>query len=218
MLSPAKIHKSIVFVGKFNPAIFQPSWFSLQKLISYSDGESAGVNIIHPDVVNFNLNWCSVEIARERAVFATNQENAFELIRDLSIGTFRLLSHTPINQLGINTEMHFQMRSVSEWHSIGHQMAPKEQFWSDTLINPGMLCVAIQGQRPDKYNGAVKVEVRPSNIVNNGIVIRINDHFEKDSEEEIIGCDYIINALENEWENSHQRAVDIINNIFDKMK
>ena len=217
MLSPVKVHKSIVFVGKFNPSIFQPAWFFLQNLISRGDGDSALINIIHPDVVNFNLNWCTVEVARERAVFSTNQDHAFELIRDLAMGTFNILSHTPINQLGINTEMHFQMRNIDEWHSIGHQILPKEQFWKDTLIEPGMLCAAVQGRRPDSYQGAVKVEVRPLSDINHGILVRINDHFEKDSSEEMIGCDYMINILSEEWEKSHSRAVDIIGNVFNKM-
>lgn len=218
MTTPTKILKSVVLVGKFNPPIFQPAWFSCHKLVSDQEGENAVVNIIHPDVVNFKLSWCNVEVTRERVVLNTNQEHAFELIRDLAIGTFRLLSHTPITMLGINFELHMQMRDEDEWHRFGHQLAPKKQFWNDTLINPGTICVTVQGQRPDDYLGRIQVDVRPSEKIKNGVIFRINDHFENESKEGVIGCDYIINILESQWEISHERANSIINNALSKIQ
>jgi len=151
-------------------------------------------------------------------VLSTNQEQAFELIRDLALGTFRLLSHTPIFQLGINLEMHFQLRSKEEWHDFGHQLAPKDQFWSDTLKNPGTSYVAIQGERPDGFIGAIKVDVQPSIKVSNGVSFRVNDHYEVDSKGDVIGCDYILNVLESEWELSQKRALGIIKNALNKIK
>ena len=46
MREPDKQFKGVVLVGKFNPVIFQPSWFSSQGLIKEKDADSAEVNII----------------------------------------------------------------------------------------------------------------------------------------------------------------------------
>ena len=217
MQLPDKQIKSIVLVGTFNPTIFQPAWFVGQNLIGETEGINAEINIIHSDVVNFRLEWCNLEVTRERVVVTTTQESAFERIRDLTIGTFRLLAHTPVSMLGINLEMHFRMKSVEDWHSFGHQLAPKEPFWNETLKNPGTLNVSIHGERPDKYFGRIMVDVKPSDKVLHGVSFRINDHFEIEDKKHIIGCDHIINILEEEWNNSQERASNIIANTLGKI-
>lgn len=217
MLSPTKLLKSVVLVGKFNPSIFQPAWFSHQKLIGENDSLDAEVNIIHADVVNFRLNWCNLEVTRERMVIHTTKENAFEQIRDLAIGTFRLLPHTPMNMLGINTEMHLSMKSADEWHSFGHQLAPKKQFWDGILKNPGTAAVSIQGERPDSYIGKIAVDVQPSAKSQYGVSFRVNDHYEIKEKENFVGCEEIINILESEWETSQLRATEIIEHVMQKI-
>lgn len=217
MQSPDKLQKSIVLIGKFNPAIFQPAWFSSQNLIGEQECQDAEINIVHPDVVNFRLSWCNFEVTRERLIVTTTQEQAYELIRDLILATFRLLSHTPIKMLGINQEMHFRLKSAEDWHSFGHQLAPKEQFWADTLKNPGTLNVTIQGERTDDHAGKVVVIIKPSEKVQYGVNFRINDHYELEGKDEIIGCDHIINILEQEWENSQKMSIGIIENTLQKI-
>jgi hypothetical protein len=40
------------------------------------------------------------------------------LIRDLVLGTFQLLRHTPIKAMGVNREAVFAMESEEEWRII----------------------------------------------------------------------------------------------------
>lgn len=209
-----KQYKSIVLVGKFNPTIFQPFWFVAKKLIGEQDGESAEIRVVHPDVVNFKLRWCNLEVTREKFVVTTTQEQAFELIRDMTVATFNLLSHTPVSKLGINTEMHFDLKTEEKWHSLGHRLAPKDPYWSNTMISPGMLSVAIEGHRPDKYKGKISVETRPSNTVQFGVSIRVNDHYEASNSKEIMGADEIIKIIENDWINAQERAFKIIGGVL----
>ena len=216
MISPEKILKSIVLVGTFNPTIFQPAWFACQRLIGNQESESAEINIIHPDVVNFRLEWCNLEVTRDRVVVTTTQESALERIRDLTVGMFRLLAHTPITMLGVNLEMHFRMKSLEDWHMFGHQLAPKDKFWDETLNNPGTLDVQIHGQRPDDYMGQIVVNVKPTAKPQWGVSVRVNDHFEIEDKKNVIGCDYIIDILEKEWQVSHERSIGIITKIFTK--
>ena len=144
----------------------------------------------------------------------TTQEQAFELIRDMTISTFNLLSHTPVSQLGINTEMHFDLKTEEKWHTLGHRLAPKDPYWSNTMISPGMLSVAIEGLRPDEYKGKINVEIRPSKKVQFGVSIRVNDHYEVGNSREIIGADEIIKIMENEWDNAQERAFEIIGGVL----
>jgi hypothetical protein len=48
---------SIVFLGDFNPIIFQPSWFVSENLMTKAESDSADVQIVHADVTNFQLAW-----------------------------------------------------------------------------------------------------------------------------------------------------------------
>lgn len=214
MRSHVRHYKSIVLVGKFNPSIFQPFWFVAQKLIGEQDGDGAELKIAHPDVVNFKLRWCDLEVTRERFVVTTTQEHAFELIRDMALATFNLLSHTPISQLGINTEMHFDLKNEEKWHTFGHRLAPKDPYWSNTMINPGMLSVAIEGRRPDEYKGRVNVETRPSDKVQFGVSIRVNDHYEVGDSKTIMGASEIIKIIETDWINAQERAHKIIGGVL----
>jgi hypothetical protein len=41
---------SVVLLGAFNPAIFQPMWFAAQELLSREDAENANLKVIHNDL------------------------------------------------------------------------------------------------------------------------------------------------------------------------
>ncbi|SHI15977.1 hypothetical protein [Desulfofustis glycolicus] len=207
-----KQYKSIVLIGKFNPVIFQPYWFSANKLIGEQDGSKADIKIIHQDVVNFGLDWCNIEITRDRYVINTTLDYAIEMIRDLTIGTFQLLVHTPIKMLGVNTELHFDLKSEHIWHKFGHNLTPKTPYWN-SLINPGMLSVSVRGDRPDDYIGKINVDAKGSKETKFGVSVRVNDHYET-QESETSGCQQILDILISDWANSEQRANDIIRGVL----
>ena len=132
MQDPEIKNLNIVFLGDFNPKIFQPAWFAAENLIRQRESEDAKIEIIHPEIVVIIFDWGRLEVTRDRFVLSTKQDPYYEILRDLVIGTFRLLRHTPIKMVGINTEMHFRMRSIKEWHDFGHLLAPKE-IWKGIL-------------------------------------------------------------------------------------
>ena len=123
---------NFVLVGDFNPKIFHPFWFSHQSLISEHEGNEAKVEVVHSDVSIFNLEWMRLQVTRERFDISTSQEPYFEVLRDLVVGAFGTLEHTPVKMLGINHQMHFAMESEDEWHALGHKLAPKES-WNKVL-------------------------------------------------------------------------------------
>ena len=206
---------SIVFRGDFNPKIFQPAWFAAQGLIRNEEADEAKIEIIHPTIVVFSLDWLQIQIEPNRFYAGTNQSPYYEILKDLVLGTFRILSHTPIKIMGINYDSHFPMDSEDAWHDIGHRVTPKE-IWNKVLKKPGLRSLTIQGERPDDHKGRIAVRIEPSNRVRYGVFININDHYELQDSESVLGCEAIIDMLESEWKASVTRSQQIAITIFEQ--
>ncbi len=217
---PKKLHSyghNIVLLGDFNPKIFQPAWFGSEGLIRKPEVDGAKIEVVHQEVVIFTLEWLKIEVTRERFWAATLQESYDEPVRDLVVSTFRILRHTPLRKMGINLEEHFQIQSEERWHSIGHTLAPKEA-WEGVVLNPGMNSLVIQGTRPDNLKGYVQVNVGPSPPpVHPGVRFGVNDHFEVEKPDSVIGGDEIMNILENNWVESRKRAVTIMRTLMERL-
>jgi hypothetical protein len=205
---------SIVLLGDFNPKIFQPAWFAAQGLIGTLESEEAEANveIIHPDVTIFRLDWLTLQVTRERFLASTAQEAYVEVLRDLVFGTFTLLRHTPAGVMGINLDMHFRMRSEEEWHAFGDRLAPKEQ-WKGVLEKPGMRRLDMEGARPDGLRGYIRVRVEPSPRIHPGVYFSVNDHYTVENPAAVVGCDEIIDILGRHWGESIKRSENIISSL-----
>ncbi|NKC16743.1 MAG: hypothetical protein GKR94_32480 [Gammaproteobacteria bacterium] len=217
MSSEPDIHgTSVVLLGDFNPKIFQPSWFGAQGLIRPTEAETAEVKIIHPDVVEFSLEWVQVQVTRERFSADTRQDAFFEVLRDLVLGTFDLLSHTPVRRMGINVQMHFRMPSEDAWHSFGHKIAPKD-LWTELLDNPGLANLTMQGGRPDEYDGHIQVQVQPSRQLSpHGIHLAVNDDYMLKGKDSTTGSKGMMEVLQNSWVQSLERSRSIINTLMER--
>lgn len=202
---------NIVLLGDFNPKIFQPAWFAAENLIRASEAEAANIEIINPEIAIFNLDWLQVQITRDRCAYSTAQEPYYEVIRDLCLGTFKLLKHTPIRIMGINWQVHFRMRSIEDWHNLGHKLAPKD-LWNTILKEPGMQSLTIQGTREDGYKGHLRVKTEPSVKVSPGVFIQVNDEYQAD--DPIIGSEKIISILESSYNQSKKKAGEIIHALL----
>ncbi len=91
---------SIVALGSFNPAIFQPAWFSSNNLIRAEEAREANIQIIQGDVAIFSTEWFSIQVTHERFSLDTRDPSKWLPMRDLVIGTFTILSHTPVRAVG----------------------------------------------------------------------------------------------------------------------
>ncbi len=202
---------SIVFIGSFNPAIFHPSWYVRERLWGQTELEDAEVEIITADICSFHTEQYTLQVLNNRFTVSTTQAPLYDALRDLAIGTFRILRHTPLAQLGLNRHVHFRLDSEEAWHGIGYKLAPKEH-WQPILKNPGMGALTIVGMRPDGLDGAVNVRVEPSNRIENGLFVEINDHFEVD-DTLARSAKAILGIAEEQWAESLRRADEIILHI-----
>jgi hypothetical protein len=190
---------TIVLLGSFNPRIFQPFWFAAQDLIRSDEAEKADIKLIHSDIAMFSIGWAQLQVSSDRFAISTIKDHI--LIRDLVVGTFRVLEHTPVRALGMNRELHYALASQAQWHSLGDQLAPKE-IWRQVLTpnyRPGMKALVIEGQRPGSSAVTFNVKVEPSRQVQNGVYFQTNEHHQAsqvDSSEEL---SKLVDVLETEW-------------------
>lgn len=197
---------NIIILGKFNPAIFHPSWFAGQDLIRPEEADAADIQIVHPEASVFQFEWCQLHVVRERFQIGTSQEPYFEPLRDLASGVFSLLNHTPVRAIGINRHYDFRLASEKTWHAVGHQLAPKD-IWHDVLQQPGIKSLIMQGQRPDKRIGSINVKLEPSSRLPFGIFIEVNDHYELESDSKSLSSiDELVEILSANWNESMQRS------------
>lgn len=209
---------NIVIIGSFNPQIFQPAWFANEGLVRKGEAETAKIAIIHNRIVSFSAEFFRLEVTSDRIIFAVTQRQFYEPLRDLALGTFRILRHTPLFSLGLNMDFHFLMESEDASHLIGHRFAPKGP-WEGLLENPGLSSLSLRGKRPDSYEGAITVKIEPSPQVNPGVLVSINDHYtllERIQGKTISGADGILKILEDSWEDSQKRSQKIAEKIVEK--
>lgn len=213
MSNSAKLERvSVVLVGSFNPAIFQPSWFAVHDLIASDEKKvPSGVKlgVVHPEIVDFSTENFQIQVLQHRVLLTTTDVSFYDSLRDLLSGTFTILSHTPIVKMGINREFHFQMPNEGEWNAVGDRLAPKDD-WKRVLHKPGMKSIIVQGERTDGRLGFLRVRVEPSNLVRPfGVFVEVNDHYEVADPENVQGCKELIDTMVDAWAGSLGEAEHI---------
>jgi hypothetical protein len=212
---------SIVLVGSFNPAIFQPSWFARQNLITTAEAEASDVKIIHPEICHFETEAFVVHVTKQRFMASTKPNTHWVLLRDLVLGTFYILEHTPVTALGMNRQMHFRVADEAAWHRLGDRLAPKEA-WNEVLGGrPGLLTVEILADRRnvDEHEAApaeavkIRVKVQPSvRVTPYGAFFETNEHYPAP---EADGLRSLLATLQERWEGSQEYANYIADHILD---
>jgi hypothetical protein len=104
------------------------------------------------------------------------QEEA-ERARDLAVGILSSAEDTPISALGINNNAHFAVNNVAQWNAIGDNLVDN-QTWDGILPASGMRSVVFWTGRPDNYAGRVQIQIEPSFMVQPGIFVAYNDHYD----------------------------------------
>ena len=200
---------SIVLVGSLNPTIFHPSWLLHYKLIQERDAEKAEVEVVHNDIAIIRGQWFALEVTRNRFIARSNDESHFEPLRDLVISIFKLLEHTPIKQMGLNRDVHFDVQTDAAWHHIGHMLAPKA-IWKKYLKEPGLRTLVIEGQHSDDFKGNINVTVRPVLEKKHTVSVAINNHFELSDIQDL----RISELIAVRWLSAINTAFDMSKNII----
>jgi hypothetical protein len=211
----AKIHDaaSVVCIGSFNPAIFHPAWLSARGLIQKTEEEAAEVQVVAPDATQFRIKWLQLQVLRDRLTAGTDTPDDSLLLRDLVIGSFKFLEHTPVMFVGLNRHMHFQLENESDWHHVGHVLAPKK-VWRKYLKQPGLGSLTIKDIRANHENktpAEVNVQISPSFTRPNTIETGVNHHYVMKQGAAAAAAAQVI---ANQWEEVMKASLEIARGII----
>ncbi|RST19351.1 hypothetical protein E2C00_08530 [Streptomyces sp. WAC05374] len=169
---------NIVARGAFTPVLLRPAWLGERQLVSDDDLSTVKVEVISPTATLFTVGAFRVQVTPDGLQISTNDLAETERARDLALGILHGHNHTPLAALGLNRTIHFTPGSEREWHAIGDRLVPKDTWEQKGILDlPGMVNVTLQGVRPDKYGGYMRVHIQPSNRVPYSVYIAVNDHF-----------------------------------------
>ena len=90
---------AVVVMGAFNPAIFHPSWFSMNNLIRREEADEAKIEIITPDASIFAADWFALQVIQQKLVLFSSDPTKQAPLRDMAIGILQVLEHTPVEAL-----------------------------------------------------------------------------------------------------------------------
>lgn len=225
-VEPEQSSVSIVLVGSLNPAIFHPSWFLANGLLSAEEAESAQVELVHREMTIFRAgDWLKLQVEPNRFIVQT-EVPPFIRLCDLVVRTFReFLHHTPIRMMGVNRSVHFSVGDEETRNRIGKLLAPQDPWgeWGPCLEGSsvekrgGMRSLTMeQKDLDDREGGYIRAKIEPSNVIRNasGIFMEINDHYETRDPEHAQGAEPIVDLLEKRFEDSIRRAEWIADQIM----
>ena len=182
-------HSSIVLGGRFNPAIFHPSWFDHHGVVREGIAEAAEIGSIDANRATMTLG--DVLVLVEPEIFELRTETIPEIrLLDIASKIFgELLPQTNIGNFSINRFVHFSAKSTEKRVEIFRELAPHE-FWSSigNKISPergkmsgGLISITMREILDDNDSyGHMDVLVEPSAILpkTTGIFVSANRYFD----------------------------------------
>jgi hypothetical protein len=203
---------AIVILGSFNPALFHPFWFNAKGLIKPEEAEASKIEVTHPTLSVFSMDWCKVQVELERFIIQATNPFHFDQILDLVLGTFTLLESVPVKALGMNRMMHFKVESREKMDAFGDMIAPKE-IWKNFMKDPGLSHLIMVDPR-DKAKESTQITIQRSNRLELGIFIAINDHHDIDNNK----IDDMLTILKNSWQISLSKGEEKAQLLLNKVK
>ena len=203
---------SVVFLGNFNPIIYQPAWFAAQGLLRESEAENARVEIIHANGTSFATDWFVIQVTPEKFILQINSSAYQVHLLDLVLGTFRTLLHTPLTQMGINCHAVIRFKSARDQHNFGRFLLPSSH-WNGLLSKPDMHSITVKGARLDDLPGFVTVKAVVQEVEHE-TVIGVNDHCACPPDQQSNGADFFLKIVEKDYDQTISRAEDLVDGIL----
>jgi hypothetical protein len=201
---------SIVVLGSFNPAIFQPRWLAANGFVSEREAAHAekAKTIITPEFARVGFGWFDVEATRDRVFFGTTPEaDTASPLRDLVAGVFALLRHSPIQRIGMNFTRHIWLPHGA-LVALSEELAPTER-WRDVLGPASLRSVTVAAPLPG-LSGSTRVTVEPSVRIEDGVFAAVNNDFEPADKS---SADDAIRVLDEHWDDAFARSSQIFSSL-----
>jgi hypothetical protein len=217
---------SIVLLGSFNPKIFQPFWMAKHGLISDSEAQVADVAVIHAEISAFMIeDLFTLQVNPTRFSIERNVAPLI-LICDVVTRLFTdLLPHVPIQQMGINRVVHFNV-GLDERDRIGLMLAPREPWgeWGKEVSSGvgtkhgGLQSLTlVQKNVSDRPSGWIQAKIEPSARLGGGrtgIYMEVNDHYQLTDDSQTSTPEAMMVLLSKVFGDSIRRSEGIIDQIM----
>lgn len=211
MVMPEPEGATIVLHGSFSPAIFHPIWFATNELLRPEEAEVAEIEVVHSEFAAFAAAAMGVEVNLDRFVVSTRRPAQYSVIRDLVVGTFSLLSHTPVHTLEMNRWFRYEMASERDRDELLHTLAPSDP-WREVFTqgqHVDVRSVAVSSPRTDQLDGFTRVSIIPPSSTAR-ILVTVNDHYVLGSPEDpTLGSGKVVEIVREGWDASMKRAKEI---------
>lgn len=210
---------SIVALGHFNPPIFSPDWLNKNGLIGDGDvdfAKQAASYVISPDVCRFETEWFTLQVVAQQ--FSLTSKGALTpLLKDLAMGIFTIIDHTPVTALGLNFEANFKMSTLDELHRIGDVLAPKD-IWhmiypdnNHQSVGMASLTITVDPHKRDEKplsESKKNISIRRSTATPNGVFFIFNDHhpFTLDETAKGTSASHLVKRIDDHWEELKSEA------------
>gem|GEM_PF-4287306 len=192
----------MVLLGRFNPRIFQPMWFEARGLLADVDVEPESL-VLTDGFVAFQTPVISVLCAQDRCQFAmTSLTPTPDLIRDVVLGTFAILSETPVWEIGINHAAQIPAQ-VRRWDEIVAQFGDPQKAL-ELLPGQSLLTIELRAPRDDELAGELTLRLQPSMRLEGGIWFSVNDHVIVRDSQEPKGAGEAMATLDDMWGRSRE--------------
>jgi hypothetical protein len=171
--------------------------------------------VIAQPVSHFETERFIVQVTVDRFAVVSKPNTSSAPLKDLAMGTFFVLEHTPVHAMGLNNQMHFAMGSQEEWHRVGDRLAPKDG-WRQVLEGrPGLVSMTVQSELKVVSGAKFHVKIEPSNQVTHGVYFETNEHYPTS---EAVKLKELMELLGKRWEEAHVHAVRVVEHILNWAK
>ena len=217
---------TIVLLGSFNHAVFQPAWFARHGMIGDKEAEKPDVSVNGRES-RFRTALFETSVRRDRFL-VSGLDNHSGPVRDLAVSCFReTLPHTPIHTVRISRRIRFDAGSSGVRDRVGGRLAPKEAWgeWMEQASREsgngsergGMSLIVMTRDLESEEGLKIRVDARvgPSARTGAGIFVNVVNHYSPDDGEEAVqDASFAVGILRDCWESSLERAEFIFDQVM----
>ncbi len=223
------LNSAIVVIGDFNPSIFSPDWLERNELIGEGDavvareGGSGRKLLVSHQVTNYETDWFTLQVL-ENQFSLTSRGVLSPAFKDLAVGIFQLVPHTPVKAVGLNFIAQFKFDTQDKQHQVGDVFAPKaiwDSLYPDEFAGLEELTIRIQKGSREQLpvsNDEKRITLQRSKNFKYGVGLSFNGHHDLtvSDESDLSPTERLAIVVDEEWENTWEDAVRVFDKLLSK--
>jgi len=182
----------------------------MHKLIRQDEAEKAQGLVFAPEVAAFQADWLHLQVTEDRFEANVTEVSHAAPLRDLVVGVFTLLEHTPADKMGLNYYGHHLLPDQG-WQRVEDSLATKAA-WTRFVSKPSLRSITIEGAREDAPGARMQVKIEPSLQLSGGAWVSTNEHYECGPD----GVRELMSLLASRWEGALAYAKQVVEKFTGK--